>query len=241
MAEVELTKEMRRTEELRNYTRPWSMLPTGGTPVAMLNAVDIECIRSEFEAIRDNVNWVEGGSGDHTSINYKESDKEEDRQTSLAYAKDRIIPLDIVNKGPAYHRQFKHYNSEYDNTLIKAILEHFDCFGSRILTIESATCLMWHDDRALNPDESYYRIHIPIHSNPGNFFAFESGLYRLEPGWVYLVDTTRKHSFFNASYGPRYHIVGSTNMTKRMKAALKGDGQTGEYGWSFLDKKWALK
>ena len=60
MAEVELTKEMRRTEELRNYTRPWSMLPTGGTPVAMLNAVDIECIRSEFEAIRDNVNWVEG-------------------------------------------------------------------------------------------------------------------------------------------------------------------------------------
>ena len=30
-------------------------------------------------------------------------------------------------------------------------------------------------------------------------------------------------------------------MTKRMKAALKGDGQTGEYGWSFLDKKWALK
>ena len=77
MAEVELTKEMRRTEELRNYTRPWAMVPTGGTPVAMLNAVDIECIRSEFEAIRDNVNWVEGGSGDHTSINYKESDKEE--------------------------------------------------------------------------------------------------------------------------------------------------------------------
>jgi hypothetical protein len=66
--------------------------------------------------------------------------------------------------------------------------------------------------------ESFYKLHIPIYSDPGNYFAFDSGLYRLEPGWAYIVDPTREHTFFNASMEDRYHIMAGTDMKKREAA-----------------------
>ena len=158
------------------------LLPTGGTPVAKLNQIDIECIRSEFEAIRYNVQWQLAGSGNQTGINYKETDDLDSRHISLTAPRGGGTDKNVLKEGPVIHRKYTYYNVEYNNTLIKSILEHYDCFGSRITVVEPGTCLRWHDDRAFNFDDSYYRLHIPIYSDPGNHFAFDSGLYRLEPG-----------------------------------------------------------
>ena len=88
--------------------------------------------------------------------------------------------------------------------MIKGILERYNCFRSRFLTRSSGTCYQWHND-----EDS--RIHIPVISDLGNWFAFEEeGLKRLVPGYVYLVNTTVKHSFFNGSKTDRIHIVGNT-------------------------------
>jgi hypothetical protein len=201
------------------------MLPTGGTPVKKSLRVDINCIREEFEATRDKVPWQSG----MTCINYKDEDEPHRRHTGLS-----APPVEegwhegSLKEGAAHHRRYTNYNPEWDGTLIKSILEYYDCFAGRIMLRSPCTCYTWHDDRSMTSSsasvdedlsyESFYKLHIPIYSDPGNYFAFDSGLYRLEPGWVYIVDPTREHTFFNASMEDRYHIMGGTDMKKREAA-----------------------
>jgi len=191
------------------------MLPSGGTPVKKSWRVDINCIREEFETTRDKVMWQSG----MTCINYKDEDEPHRRHLGLsAPPPEEGWAPDSLKEGANHHRRYTNYNPEYDNTLIKSILEYYDCFGARIMLRSPGTCYTWHDDRSIPADESFYKLHIPIYSDPGNYFAFDSGLYRLEPGWAYIVDPSLEHTFFNASMEDRYHIMAGTDMKKREAA-----------------------
>jgi hypothetical protein len=210
------------------------ILPVGGVPVVRLNKVDVDCIRQEFESIRNQVQWQLAGVGEQTGINYKDDDEASFRHTSIVAPRSGGINPNILREGAKILRRFTLYNPEYDNTLIKSILEHFDCFGTRIMTVEPGRCYNWHNDRSFEHKDTAYRLHIPIYSDPGNYFAFFAGMFRLEPGWVYIVDSTRSHTFFNASKEHRYHVVGNTDMTKKMDEVF-AIGAAPEVGKS-LDK-----
>jgi len=66
------------------------------------------------------------------------------------------------------------------------------------------TCYTYHQD----PTK---RIHIPLITNENCFMVIEDEIYRYPAeGDYYLVDTTKRHTFVNASFEERIHIVGCT-------------------------------
>jgi len=161
--------------------------------VQVLEEIDADRILREYTEIAARVQWENG----QTSINYKEQD--EDKHLGGCGWNQEYF-----TRGAAFQKDYTLYNDEYEHTLIKGVLQKYNCFRSRLLTRHSGTCYQWHND------DDYLRIHIPIISDHGNWFAFEEGLKRLDPGYVYLVNTTVDHSFFNGSKTDRIHVVGNT-------------------------------
>ena len=75
-------------------------------------------------------------------------------------------------------------------------------FRSRLMKMQPKTCYTYHWD----PTK---RMHKPLITNEDNFFIIEDELSRYPAdGSYYLVDTTKKHTFVNASRENRIHIVG---------------------------------
>ena len=73
---------------------------------------------------------------------------------------------------------------------------------TRIMTMSSKTCYSYHWDLSS-------RIHLPLVTNDDCFFVIEDNVYRTPAdGSVYRVDTTKKHTFVNASFEKRIHIMG---------------------------------
>ena len=73
---------------------------------------------------------------------------------------------------------------------------------TRIMTMSSKTCYSYHWDLSS-------RIHLPLIANEDCFFVIEDEVYRTPAdGSVYRVDTTKKHTFVNASFEKRIHVMG---------------------------------
>lgn len=84
---------------------------------------------------------------------------------------------------------------------INRIMEKYGMKRTRIMKSDSKTCLTIHQDLTK-------RIHIPLITNDKCFMAIEDRNYYLEPGKIYLTNTTLKHTAVNASKSLRVHIVG---------------------------------
>jgi hypothetical protein len=90
------------------------------------------------------------------------------------------------------------FNIPYTNQ----ILEKFKLGYTRLMVLHPKTCYTYHIDKS-------NRVHIPIITNENNFFVIEDSVFRLPAnGSVYEVNTTKKHTFVNASLETRIHIVG---------------------------------
>ena len=90
----------------------------------------------------------------------------------------------------------------YDIPYTNSVLKELGMFRSRLMKMEGKTCYTYHWD----PTK---RMHIPLITNEDNFFIIEDELSRYPAdGSYYLVDTTKKHTFVNASRENRIHIVG---------------------------------
>ena len=165
--------------------------------VQVLEEIDADRILREYTELAAKVPWENG----QTSINYRVWGDEDRHLGGCGWHPE------YATRGAAFQKDYTLYNDEYEHTLIKGVLEKYNCYRSRLLTRCTGTCYQWHNDDDL-------RIHIPIISDPGNWFAFEEGLKRLDPGYVYLVNTTVKHSFFNGSKTDRIHVVGNTEFGK---------------------------
>ena len=86
----------------------------------------------------------------------------------------------------------------YTNNIIKQLR----MFRTRIMRLNPYQCYSYHID----PTQ---RMHIPLITNENCFMIIEDKLYRYPAdGNHYLVDTTKIHTFVNASLEDRIHIVG---------------------------------
>ena len=83
-----------------------------------------------------------------------------------------------------------------------AVLKDLGMYRSRVMIMKPKECYSYHVDPTP-------RIHIPLITNADCFFVIEDEVKRIPAdGNHYYVDTTRKHTFVNASFEKRIHIVG---------------------------------
>ena len=82
------------------------------------------------------------------------------------------------------------------------ILTDLGMYRSRVMKMRDRTCYSYHVDPT-------GRMHIPLKTNDNCFFVIEDEVVRLPAnGSSYFIDTTKKHTFVNASFEERIHIVG---------------------------------
>ena len=93
----------------------------------------------------------------------------------------------------------------FDLPYTNSVMANLGMYRSRLMKMSSKTCYSYHRD----PTK---RIHIPLITNDKCFFVIDDEVsYYPADGSHYLVDTTKKHTFVNASREDRIHIVGCTN------------------------------
>ena len=86
----------------------------------------------------------------------------------------------------------------YTNTIIK----NLGMYRTRIMNLSPKTCYTYHRDYT-------QRMHIPLITNDSCFFVIDDEVSRYPAdGSHYLINTTKRHTFVNASMEHRIHIVG---------------------------------
>ena len=87
---------------------------------------------------------------------------------------------------------------EYTNSIITEL----NMCRTRVMRMSRKSCYSYHYDRTK-------RIHIPLVTNKNCFMVIEDEIFRYPAdGNYYIVDTTKMHTFVNASKEERIHIVG---------------------------------
>ena len=89
----------------------------------------------------------------------------------------------------------------WDIPIVNSIMAKYGMIRTRLMASKPKTCLTIHADMSK-------RIHIPLMSNPECLMVIEDRAYYLEPGKVYLTNTTLRHTALNGSQTNRLHIVG---------------------------------
>ena len=90
----------------------------------------------------------------------------------------------------------------YDIPYTNSVLSELGMYRTRLMNMKPKTCYSYHWD----PTK---RMHIPLLTNENNFFVIDDEISRYPAdGSYYLIDTTKKHTFVNASFENRLHIVG---------------------------------
>ncbi len=87
---------------------------------------------------------------------------------------------------------------EYTNSIITDL----NMCRTRVMRMSKKSCYSYHYDKTK-------RIHIPLVTNKNCFMVIEDEVFRYPAdGNYYIVDTTKMHTFVNASFEERIHIVG---------------------------------
>jgi len=96
----------------------------------------------------------------------------------------------------------------YDLPYTNYVLSTLKMYRCRLLNMMPKTCYTYHNDPTM-------RIHIPLITNKNCFFVVDDIVSRYPAdGSYYLIDTTKKHTFVNASQDERLHIVGCVGDVK---------------------------
>jgi hypothetical protein len=115
--------------------------------------------------------------------------------TDPAYGTGKLTAL---NHGESAFTEPMFPEMEYTNQIIKEL----GMFRTRLMTLKPYQCYSYHIDPSP-------RIHIPLITNPNCFMIIDDILYRYPAdGNYYVADTTKIHTFVNASTEYRVHIVG---------------------------------
>ena len=90
----------------------------------------------------------------------------------------------------------------FDLPYINHIIEDLNMCRTRVMRMSKKSCYSYHYDKTK-------RIHIPLVTNKNCFMVIEDEVFRYPAdGNYYIVDTTKMHTFVNASFEERIHIVG---------------------------------
>ena len=108
---------------------------------------------------------------------------------------------DIDNSVKEWEQDFKEFlfpELEYVNFTLKKL----NMTRTRVMKMAPKTCYSYHRDQCR-------RFHIPMITNEKCFFVVADEVIRLPAdGNYYVIDTTKLHTFVNASFEDRIHIVG---------------------------------
>ncbi len=121
----------------------------------------------------------------------------------------------VGNKDPSYGTgrldNLSHGEADFTEPLFpemvytNSIIEQLGMFRTRLMRLRPYQCYSYHIDPSA-------RMHIPLITNNNCFMVIEDIVYRYPAdGNSYLVDTTKKHTFINASLEDRIHIVGGVD------------------------------
>ena len=90
----------------------------------------------------------------------------------------------------------------YDLPYTNSVLSDLKMYRSRLMNMPPKYCYSYHRD----PTQ---RMHIPLITNENCFFVIDDRVLRIPAdGNHYLIDTRKMHTFVNASFKERLHIVG---------------------------------
>jgi len=116
--------------------------------------------------------------------------------------------VDDPNYGIGFFKDNNHHESDFNVelhptlTYTNKIIRDLGMTRTRVMKMQSKTCYSYHRDMT-------QRIHIPLVTNPNCFFVIDDEVVRLPAdGNHYFIDTTKRHTFVNASWEERIHIVG---------------------------------
>ena len=123
-----------------------------------------------------------------------------DEQLSLQVTDDGISGEGQLTKLSRKEKDFNVF--AYDLPYTNSVLSDLKMYRSRLMKMSSKHCYSYHRDRT-------QRIHIPLVTNENCFFVIEDRVLRIPAdGNHYLIDTRKMHTFVNASFEERLHIVG---------------------------------
>ena len=129
-----------------------------------------------------------------------ESLPEYDQQLSLQITSDgksgegKLVNLDNKEK------DFNLF--AYDLPYTNSIISELKMYRTRVMNMKPKSCYSYHQDPTP-------RMHIPLITNEKCFFVLDDKVVRLPAdGQSYFVDTRKMHTFVNASFENRIHIVG---------------------------------
>lgn len=132
---------------------------------------------------------------------------EYDNQISLQGVPGNVDPL----YGTGRLEKLTHVEADFTEPLFpemvytNIIIKHLGMFRTRIMKLKPYQCYSYHVD----PTQ---RVHIPLITNENCFMIIDDILYRYPAdGNYYVADTTKIHTFVNASLKDRIHIVGGFN------------------------------
>ena len=126
-----------------------------------------------------------------------------DRQIMLQSVKGNSDP----NYGIGRIKNLDHGEKEFINPIfnmpyVNNLLKELNMYRTRLMKMTPYSCYSYHKDPTP-------RIHIPIITHDNCFMVIEDEIHRFAIGNWYKVDTTKMHTFVNASTDcARIHIVG---------------------------------
>jgi len=129
-----------------------------------------------------------------------------DDQIGLQTVKNMKDPFyatgSILNKD---HSENEFTEFLFNIPYVNSIISELKMYRTRLMKMKPKTCYSYHQDYTK-------RIHIPLITNDKCFFVIDDEIIRCPAnGNYYLIDTTKMHTFVNASFDYRLHIVGCVN------------------------------
>jgi hypothetical protein len=107
-------------------------------------------------------------------------------------------------------------NKEYINTSLldrchyfKEIMDWFQCEKEavRLLRLDPQSEIKEHTDNDTSYEDGFFRIHIPIITNPDVLFYVDKKLVPMKMGECWYANFQLPHSVENRSYKPRIHLT----------------------------------
>ena len=124
------------------------------------------------------------------------------KQTGLQFKEGEDPWTSAVGTSKGDELAYTNLNPFFKDTIFEELINQYKLKRARLMWISPMTCYSIHKDTTP-------RIHIPMITNSECYFVFKQGfISHLPTGSVYLVDTTKLHTFMNCSTEPRLHLNG---------------------------------
>ncbi|RIJ45551.1 aspartyl/asparaginyl beta-hydroxylase domain-containing protein [Maribellus luteus] len=83
----------------------------------------------------------------------------------------------------------------------------FEVTAVRLLRLGAGAVIQPHTDHELGYENGYFRLHVPVVTNPGVKFLLDGDRLRMLPGECWYINANFEHSVSNAGTSDRVHLV----------------------------------